>query len=293
MAKPKGPTSHDVVGRLRRIAHTRQVGHTGTLDPMADGVLVCCIGRATRVSRFLSALNKEYEGEIRLGAASDTYDSEGAIAPVRDPSFVTADALRETFASLTGVQEQKAPPYSAVKVGGRKLYEYARSGEREAPEVFRTVHVHSFDLIEYAAPSALFRAKVGSGTYIRSLADAVGQRLGCGAYLASLTRTRVGGFGLEDCADLDRLEQEPDLFDASLLTIAQALTHLSKAVLAPEASRRLLHGQPFSTDDILECETLPPAGEPILILSSTGESLAVVQRAGDEDRFKPVCVLAV
>jgi tRNA pseudouridine55 synthase len=320
--KPKGPTSHDVVARLRRLAHTRQVGHCGTLDPMAQGLLVCCLGRATRIVPWLTGLSKEYTGEMVLGAWSRTYDAEGAIlagpppenewdgpAPETesavlapdDPALwdgclercsgIEMDLIREAFRKQTGALEQAAPPYSAVKVGGRKLYEYAREGEA-VPKKVRSVWVERFDVLRYLPPRVTFLARVGSGTYIRSLAHEAGRFLGTGAYLSSLVRTRVGAFHLDDAVDLDPFEGDPDSMEEALLSPGEALTHLPKLVLSAQAEGRLRHGGAFQLEDVMECETALPVGEPVLALDISGQALAICQSETPEGPYRPLRVLA-
>ncbi|HNY28222.1 MAG TPA: tRNA pseudouridine(55) synthase TruB [Candidatus Sumerlaeota bacterium] len=320
--KPKGPTSHDVVARLRRLAHTRQVGHCGTLDPMAQGLLVCCLGRATRIVPWLTGLSKEYTGEMVLGAWSRTYDAEGAILPgpppeneldgwapeaesaalsPDDPALwdgclqrcaeIEMDRIRETFRKQTGALEQTAPPYSAVKVAGRKLYEYAREGE-PIPRKVRSVWVERFDVVRYLPPKVTFLARVGSGTYIRSLAHEAGRLLGTGAFLSSLVRTRVGAFHVDDAVDLDLFEGDPDSMEEALLSVGEALTHLPKLVLSAQAERRLRNGGAFRLEDVMECETVLPVGKPVLALASSGEALAVCRSEIEEGPYRPLRVLA-
>jgi tRNA pseudouridine55 synthase len=321
--KPKGPTSHDVVARLRRLMQTRQVGHCGTLDPMAQGLLVCCLGRATRIVPWLTGLSKEYTGEMTLGAWSETYDATGSILPgpppeeesdgsclemagtsilsQEDPALwenglqrcagIEMEQIREAFRKQTGVLEQTAPPYSAVKVGGRKLYEYARNGEA-VPRKVRTVWVERFEVVRYLPPRVTFLARVGSGTYIRSLAHEAGRLLGTGAYLSSLVRTRVGAFHVDDAVDLEHFEGDPDSLAEEMLSVGEALTHLPKLVLSAQAERRLRNGGAFLLDDVLECETALPVGKPVLALAASGEALAVCQSEIEEGPYRPLRVLA-
>ncbi len=321
--KAKGPTSHDVVARLRRLAQTRQVGHCGTLDTMAQGVLVCCLGRATRIVAWLTGLAKEYTGEMILGAWSRTYDAEGAILPGSPPdneldgfsreaaadsvlspddplleagcldrsASVTIEQVRDAFRKQTGVLQQTAPPYSAVKVEGRKLYEYAREGGA-VPKKVRTVWVERFEVVRYLPPRVTFLARVGSGTYIRSLAHEAGRWLGTGAYLSSLVRTRVGAFHVDDSVDLDLFEGDADALAGELLSVGEALTHLPKLVLSAQAEGRLRHGGAFRLEEVLECETSLPVGMPVLALGISGEALAVCQSEEAEGPYRPLRVLA-
>lgn len=290
--KPKGLTSHDVVNRLRRLLGTRRIGHTGTLDPMAEGLLLCCVNRATRIVPWLTGLPKTYTGEMVLGAQSDTYDAEGIIECVADPSGITEEDLLKGFESQKGLIEQKAPPYSAVKVNGKKLYEYARAGKK-APEKIRTVWVERFELLRYLTPKALFEAKVGSGTYIRALAHDVGHALGCGAYLSALCRTQIGAFELENAVALEDLEKDPEeMLPRATLSLPDALSHMTKVTLMPQAEQRLRHGGSFGWEEVLNAEILPPQGEPVLALTEQGEALAITQCESEGDRFYPLRVLA-
>lgn len=275
VGKPRGMTSHDVVARIRRIAGTRRVGHAGTLDPMAEGLLVVCVGPATRIVQFLTGLPKEYTGTIKLGAVSSTYDAEGMISPQSQPLPDDEETLRGAMASQLGLRLQLAPPFSAVKVRGKKLYEYARQGEA-VPERHRQVRIDRFDLVDYCPPEIRFFARVGSGTYIRSMAHDLGADLGCGAFLSSLTRVSVGGFHLDEAVPLDVLMQNPETLFEYLLDLPQALGHLPKITVDAPTEQALLHGRGFTTHEILSCEPLPRPAEPSLVLNTRGEALSVV-----------------
>jgi tRNA pseudouridine55 synthase len=203
--KPAGITSHDVVDGVRRILGTRKAGHAGTLDPMAMGVLLLGVGRATRLLRYLSGLDKEYEGTGVLGVETATLDGEGEVVRT-SPVDVTKDELESAMRSLTGTIEQVPPAHSAVKVGGRALYRAARRGEAvEAPP--RTVTVEAFELLRLETPRFDFRVVCSSGTYVRSLVADVGRAVGSGAHLARLVRTRIGPFGLDQAVMPNRIRQ--------------------------------------------------------------------------------------
>ena len=233
--KPKGITSHDAVDAVRRALGTRKVGHAGTLDPMATGLLVMGVGRATRFLRFLADLDKEYEGIARLGVETDTLDAEGEVVRTAEVDVDEA-AVREVMAALTGEIEQRPPAYSAVKVGGERLYRAARRGEEvEAP--LRRVHVVSFDLVRFEAPDVDFRVVCSSGTYVRSLAADLGARLGCGAHLTHLVRTRIGPYRRAEAAAPDDVS-EP-------LPIERAVAHLPRVDLDEEEARAARHGRPL------------------------------------------------
>ncbi len=286
--KPSGLTSHDVVERVRRLAGTRRVGHAGTLDMMAEGLLLVLIGPATRISQFLIGLPKEYAGRMTLGAVSSTYDAEGKIMaqPHGAPLPSEADPIREAMRAQIGWRVQLPPPFSAVKVRGRKLYEYARAGE-EAPPKPRRVLIERFELVDYHPPLVSFRARVGSGTYIRSMVHDLGAQLGCGAFLSALRRERVGGFSREAAAPLDQLSREPSLVRDRLLTVADALAHLPKITVGPELEPAILHGRAFTRRQILACETLPGPGETFLVLNAEGRALAIVRSSGAPEPTAP------
>lgn len=287
--KPRGMTSHDVVDRVRRVAGTRRVGHTGTLDPMADGLLVVCIGAATAVVQFLTGLEKVYMGTARLGAISSTYDAEGEITGQDRPLPAEASEVIEAMRKQLGSVLQLPPPYSAIKIKGRKLYEYARAGE-VVPQQPRRVNVARFELLHFESPRLHFLARVGSGTYIRSMVHDLGLELGCGAYLEALRRTQVGCFGIDQAIGLDKLVREPDLLPAHLLGITEALGHLPKLTIQPQAESAILNGCAFGTSEILEFDGIVCPGQPVLVINTRGRALSVVKAvtAGDAEAEPPL-----
>lgn len=230
--KPTGITSHDAVSMVRRALDIRKVGHAGTLDPMATGLLVIGVGRATRLLRFLGESPKLYEGAGVLGVETDTLDADGAI--VREsPVAVTEGELRTAIASFVGDIEQSPPAYSAVKVGGERSYRAARRGEAvDAPT--RRVHVYAFNLRRFDPPRFDFRVRCSGGTYVRSLVADVGRLLGCGAHLGVLRRTAIGPFGVEDA----RSPEDP----GPLLPMDAAVRHLAAVTLHEEEVRVASHG---------------------------------------------------
>lgn len=232
--KPSGMTSHDVVDRIRRAAGTRRVGHTGTLDPAATGLLILCLGEATRLSDFLTGLEKEYEGTLRFGVVTDSYDLDGKVVEERPvPDFSEAD-IQKTFDQYTGDIMQLPPMVSAVKVKGERLYKAARRGEVVEREP-RPVTVHEFTLLGYEAPDARFRVRCTRGTYARTLCYDVGEALGCGGTLAALRRTAVGAHRVENAAPVDAFVSPEDVV-ARLLRPEDALD--LPAIVVKAASRR-------------------------------------------------------
>ncbi len=204
--KPKGLTSHDVVYRLRRKLQMKKIGHAGTLDPMATGVLVMLIGKATRISQYLMSVDKIYEGEATLGVVTDSQDAEGEIMETRPVPELTEAQVREVMKTFLGDQYQTPPMHSAIKIGGVKLYQLARQGQEVEREP-RFIRVVSFDLLSFALPKLTFDLHCTKGTYVRTVAHDLGQKLGCGAHLSALRRTGSGQFKIAQCLPLDEIEK--------------------------------------------------------------------------------------
>lgn len=206
--KPSGPTSHDVIDELRRITGQRTIGHAGTLDPFASGLLLVAVGRAATktISRFVK-LDKEYEAELRLGAVTDTYDRTGKIRTVTADADYDLGRIKEALGNFTGELDQLPPIYSAKKVNGQKLYELARRGlEIERP--LSRIRIYEIKLLDYAWPRLVIQVRCSSGTYIRALAHDIGARLSCGAYLEELRRTAIGEFRIGQAIPLNKLTRD-------------------------------------------------------------------------------------
>jgi tRNA pseudouridine55 synthase len=269
--KPGGMTSHDVVDVVRRRLGTRKVGHAGTLDPMATGLLVVGVGRATRLLRFLGELPKTYEGSARLGVETTTLDADGDVLVERTVTS-TADDVRTAMAALVGDSLQAPPAYSAVKVGGRKLYEAARKGEvlEAAP---RPIRVDAFELIAFRVPEVNFRVTCSGGTYIRVLLADVGSTLGCGAHLTALRRTAIGELDVREGV-------EPELV-ANPLPMERAVAHLPRVDLESEEATAAGHGR-----------ILGPAGiqGPYAVFAPDGALIGVYEDEGTKAR--PRVILA-
>jgi len=219
--KPAGLTSHDVVDRIRRAAGIRRVGHTGTLDPGATGLLILCLGHATRLSEHLTGLDKTYEGVMRLGIISDSYDRDGTILEERPVPPLTPAEIQAACDGFTGTIEQVPPMVSAVKVGGERLYKKARKGEVVERKA-RQVTVHEFAALAYEEPDVRLRVSCSSGTYVRSLCHEVGQILGCGAILAALRRTLVGRHSVDNALPVGQLSNQ-DAVKEHLVPMEDAL----------------------------------------------------------------------
>lgn len=271
--KPVGPTSHDVVQAARRAIKERRIGHTGTLDPAATGLLLLCIGKATRLQQYLLAWEKTYHGEIRLGWGTTTYDGEGeplgAPRPVPD---IGATVLAELSARFGGELQQLPPPYSAKKTGGRKFYELARAGQPVPCEPKR-VHVQRIEL-EAAGPDRLgFRVTCSSGTYLRSLAHDIGEALGCGGHLASLRRVRIGPWRVEDAVSAEVLANRPHEIDPrAFVSLTAVILPFPEVVLNPTAMGHFAHGQEVV---VREAEGSFTPGSPVAVRDRGGELVGV------------------
>lgn len=289
--KREGPTSHDAVRVARRALGTRRVGHTGTLDPFATGLLLICVGRATRIAEYLSGLPKTYLAEARLGEATDTLDRTGAVLASDDAwRGVDEAALRAALESLRGEQMQVPPAYSAKKVEGERAYARARRGEEVEVEPV-PVTVHSIELLGWAPPLVRFRVTVSSGTYVRALARDLGERLGTGAHLTALRREAVGAHSVAGAVGLDRLEAG-EVPVSAWLTPLEALGHLPVVELDEAGVREVGHGRPVP----LTAEANPGAARaeaglddaPTIVLAHGGELIAIGERDGDVIRPRKV-----
>lgn len=203
--KPRGLTSHDVVYHLRRKLQIKKIGHAGTLDPMATGLLVMLIGKATRISQYLISVDKVYEAEATLGVVTDSQDAEGEVMETRPVPELTEAQVRETMKGFLGDQYQMPPMHSAIKIGGVPLYKLARKGEEVVREP-RFIRIASLELTSFALPKITFTLHCTKGTYVRTIAHDLGQKLGCGAHLSALRRTGSGKFSISQCLPLEEIE---------------------------------------------------------------------------------------
>jgi tRNA pseudouridine55 synthase len=243
--KPGGWTSHDVVARVRRLAGTRRVGHAGTLDPMATGLLVLGLGRGTKLLGHLALADKDYDATIRLGVSTTTDDAEGEVVAARDASGITDNALSTVIASLVGDIEQVPSSVSAVKVDGERAYKRARRGE-DVQLAARPVHVERFDVVARRGDEIDVRVTCSTGTYVRALARDLGAALGVGGHLTALRRTRVGGFGLAQARSLDQLAG-----DLAVVPLADAVAAAFPRVdVSEDDARRLVYGQRVDAGDV-------------------------------------------
>lgn len=281
--KPAGWTSHDVVAKARRLCRQRRIGHTGTLDPMATGLLVLCLGRATRLVEYITAHDKRYEGVIVLGTATDTDDAEGAVIGQRPVPPVDDVTLRALETRFTGQQLQQPPAYSAVKVAGKRAYSVARAGG-EVTLAARPIVVHSLELRDLGSGRLAVRVHCGPGTYIRSLARDIGAALGCGAHLAALRRTASGAFSIADAFSLEEVENitARGRLDDALLPADEGLVGMPAALLAAEDSVRFTTGR-----EVLCAAEAAPC---VRVFGEAGTFVGVGE-VGSEGILRPVKVL--
>jgi tRNA pseudouridine55 synthase len=277
--KPSGPTSHDVVAQVRRVFGLRAVGHTGTLDPFATGLLVVLLGRATRLARFVEAAPKTYLAVARLGRRTDTDDRTGApLGEARDVARLEEGSVRAALEALAGDRPQRPPAFSAKRVGGERSYRLARRGRPVAlAEV--AVTVHSIELVAWSAPDATFRATVSAGTYLRALARDLGDALGAGAHLVELRREAVGALRVEDAVPLDRL-----LPETPLVSLRAVLRDLPAVMLDAAERDAVRHGR-FVADRWVDAR---PGSGPVALLAD-GDVVAVARP--DAGQLRPIVVL--
>lgn len=282
MDKPRGMTSNQVVGMVKRATGVKKVGHAGTLDPMATGVLVLAIGHVTRLIGYVQEQEKEYLATALFGVATETLDADGAVLS-REPMDFSDDDMRALVPRFVGSISQIPPMVSALKHEGRRLYELAREGkvvEREA----RQVQIHSLEILSVGAPpypEVEFRVVCGKGTYIRTLADDMASVLGGAAHLTALRRTRIGSFAVSDAMAIDDLEHWPDY----LLSPAEAMGHMPQVSVDDETAKGARNGMRFVGGPIVA----GPAGEPFGVVDDAGSLIAVYRRVGE--RAEPEVVL--
>ena len=249
--KPPGLTSHDVVNRVRRLLGQRAVGHLGTLDPLATGVLPLVLGSLTRLAQFYTSSDKGYEGVIRFGFATDSYDADGDPTSPAQPVSLNLDHLRDLAAGFHGVIEQTPPPFSAKKIHGVPAYKLARKHKDVRLQPVR-VEVKEFEIVGVEGESATFRAHVSSGTYMRCVAHDMGQRVGCGAHLESLRRTSVAEFGLSDAHTLEAIEAAIERFPVEELFVhpRKLLPHLPAVTATEEDIAKIRNGRAVNLPEL-------------------------------------------
>jgi tRNA pseudouridine55 synthase len=268
--KPTGQSSHDVVNKVRWLSQIRRVGHTGTLDPLATGVLLVCVGRATRLVEYLMGQRKSYRATIRLGQETTTFDTEGEIV-AEHPVNISKEEILVTLEQFRGEISQLPPIYSAVKVGGQPLYKQAREGKQiDRPP--RRVTVYELELLRWDSPYIELFLTCSSGTYIRSIAHDLGQALMCGGHLTALRRTAVGQFMIEDAVPLDELDRENWILN--LQSSDTIVSHLPRLSVTSGEALHLFHGQP------IPCQSDEPDGALARVYCDEDQFVGVVYRDG-------------
>ncbi len=298
--KPKGITSHDVVAQIRNILGIQKVGHYGTLDPLAAGLVVVAVGKTTRLFPFYSKKDKTYTGRIRLGYSTDTYDSTGKAMSSESKEYPKKSTLLNAMKKFVGKIEQAPPPYSAKKYKGKPLYELAR-GKKDYKLRSSKISVYFFDLIQFAPPELEFKVGCSSGTYIRSLAHDLGQRLECGAHLSELSRTTIGEYHLDESLDLDKIKNlnEKGKIEEFLIPVEFLLPEFPKIILNERGSILAKNGNTVFPEYILK---IIPDESCVKIISKTkeipfrmfsveGKFLALARKSPGKNDFHPFLVM--
>jgi tRNA pseudouridine55 synthase len=242
--KPEHISSHRAANDVKRLLAARKAGHAGTLDPIATGVLIVCLNEATKITRFLSVLDKEYIVGLKLGERTDTYDSTGRVVETRDCRSIRENDLHEMMKNFVGLIKQVPPMYSAVKMGGQPLYKLARKGiDIERPG--REIYIYGIDLMSFSRPYVDLRVECSRGTYIRTLCDDIGKALGTGAHMLSLKRTRVGNFRIEDSESLEGFGHKETAYHE----MDSVLSHLGEIVLDNDSYNKAINGVPVARLD--------------------------------------------
>lgn len=309
--KPAGPTSHDVVARMRRVLGERRMGHTGTLDPGATGVLPLVVGRATRLARFLSGRDKTYEAVVRLGVATETYDAEGAPVGARhDGAWPSREEIACALEAFRGVFVQRPPAFSAKKMDGRRSYAVARAGSRAGAPVApaaTTVTAHQLDMLGIDVDRVTLRIVCSAGFYVRSLANDLGERLGVGAHLTALRRTHSGDLSLDDALSLEVAERDPHAARGAMIPLDRMLDGFRAIVLSESGALRAVHGRDVGPEDIAQGSVmadvsfclptsdtpfhLPSGDTPFRLMDSGGRLLGIGEPTGTGGLLHPSVVL--
>lgn len=283
--KPSGMTSRAAVDLIAKPLKGIRVGHAGTLDPLASGVLVVCVGAATRLIEYVQRMPKTYRAVVRLGARSDTDDAEGNIVPVAGGRLPSELEVRDALAMQVGTIEQRPPEYSAIKVGGRRSYKLARAGE--AIELAaRPVTIHAIEVLAYSWPRIELVIECGAGTYIRSIARDLGEQLGCGGLIEVLIRTRIGHFAIENA--LDPRSIDPPEIAAKLLPAHEALGTMPRMILTDEQVDAVGHGKAVEVESAVEKPL--PSGE-VALIAPDGAVVAIAEATPQTGRLSPRRVL--
>lgn len=285
--KEAGFTSHDVVAKLRGICRQKKIGHTGTLDPEAVGVLPVCLGSGTKLCDMLTDKSKEYEAVLLLGQVTDTQDVTGTVLEEHE---VTADEEQvvEAIRSFVGAYEQIPPMYSALKVNGKRLYELARAG-KEVERKGRPVEIHSIEILSVSLPEITFRVACSKGTYIRTLCHDIGQKLGCGGTMKSLKRTRVGIFTIDGALKLSQLEElaAQGLLEEKVIPVEAMFTELPALTVKDAFARLIENGNAFYPGQAEESVRTPDGGQ-VRVYDRKGRFYGIYAFSEEKERYQPV-----
>jgi tRNA pseudouridine55 synthase len=284
--KPTGMTSHDVVAKVRKLLKQKRVGHAGTLDPAASGVLPICVGQGTRVAEYLSESGKAYQADILFGVVTDTYDAEGSIVRTADTEKLTLDEIEHVLPGFLGPQMQMPPRYSAIKLQGQPAYKRMRAGEEVTLEP-RPIVITQLNILAWQPPKLTLAIVCSKGTYIRSLAYDLGEHLGCGAHLVGLIRTRSGPFALSDSITLDQLASfiENDTVEQYLHPADSVLQQYPALTLDAVTTERVLHGNSFTYDVETQAELAR-------VYDAHGQFVAIAQWDAEREVWQPTKVFA-
>lgn len=302
--KPELLTSHDVVLKVRQFLGIQKIGHFGTLDPMATGLLILGVGKAARLFPFFSKMDKKYEGMIRLGLSTDTYDSTGNPSSEISHDFPEKNDLVSAMKSFTGEIQQLPPPFSAKKIKGKPFYKLARQ-KKDFERKLIQIKIHRFDLIKYDPPYLEFEAFCSSGTYIRSLANDLGNKIGCGAHLTKLVRKSIGEFSLKDSFKLQEIGKlsRNGLFSSFIIPMENILTHLPKIILDEKGEKLIRHGNKVTKEHISKVEIYKNDKEFIQsnnflenhsitrIFSRNGKLIALAKKQNKQNTLHPFLVI--
>jgi len=293
--KDKGFTSHDVVAVVRRTINQKKVGHTGTLDPDATGVLPVCVGKATKLADYIMAAEKTYIAEVTLGVTTDTLDSSGNVIETKEVNF-SEEEIKNAVMSFVGEQEQIPPMYSAIKINGKKLYELAREG-KEVDRKARRINIFDIEILSLEMPDKIkIKVDCSKGTYIRTLCGDIGQKLGCGAHMSSLERTRSGSFVKENSITLDELKNlcENGESDRVLLSMEKAVEKYKKIIVSPKAEKLLYNGAKIYRSFFINDENVQ-TDEISAVYDSKNNLIGLYRMIFDDEKgeacIKPVTIL--
>lgn len=274
--KPSGPTSAGCLNSIKRALGQGKIGHAGTLDPLAEGVLLVLLGQGTKMAGYLTSGQKVYSGKLKLGVTTDTYDLEGAVLEERPIDNISQEDVREAILGWRDLTDQEVPAYSAAKHEGKPLYELARQGA-PVPVKEKSIEVYEVEPLEIELPFARFRVRCQAGTYIRSLVHSLGIRLGCGAALAQLTREACEPYGLEAAHSLDAVLGEPERFAEKVIPLGKMLPHWRTITLSPTLVALVKNGTWLPVGGASGAELLGKSGERALLAGEDGECVALVE----------------